>query len=579
MAGRGLLAAAALAGLAGLGAAAVPAAASSLTAPGIHAVRPAHGAAGTKVTITGSGFTGVTAVRFAGVAAAFKVRSSKITARVPDMPSAAGRITVSTRAGTATSRSRFTVTPRVVLSPTTAPPGSVVTVSGTGFGTLEGTDIFMGTADEALAGTSTAGSFGPIRVTIPATAVPGTAWISAEGRHTRLFTQAAFTVNTNWAQFRFSATRTGTNPFENVLSTSSVTRLSQDWTFTTGSPVGSSPAVANGMVYIGSDNHNVYALNAATGARRWTFTTGSAVDSSPAVANGVVYIGSDDHNVYAIKAATGARLWRFRTGRILDFSAPAVANGIVYIAAFDNNVYALNAATGARLWTFTSTGLFDATPAVANGVVYIASDDNNVYALNAATGATVWNSTIGASTGSSPVVASGVVYVGADDGNVYALNAATGAQLWTFTTGNVVRSSPAVANGMVYIGSEDGNMYAFGLPGGTATPARPNRNSLHPDYNLPSSANAPAWQGPARADRARPGRASRRNADLHADTAAKALSAALDRMICARPGHNPISKATAPTRQGRAARRRQMGKIAARSSHRLPCHTELADPQ
>ncbi len=57
--------------------------------------------------------------------------------------------------------------------------------------------------------------------------------------------------------------------------------------------------MANGVVYIGSGDHNVYALNASTGAKLWSYTTGDTVYSSPAVANGVVYVGSFDNNVYA----------------------------------------------------------------------------------------------------------------------------------------------------------------------------------------------------------------------------------------------------------------------------------------
>ena len=57
----------------------------------------------------------------------------------------------------------------------------------------------------------------------------------------------------------------------------------------------SSPAVVNGVVYVGSFDNNVYALNASTGAKLWSYTTGGAMYfSSPAVANGVVYVGSDD---------------------------------------------------------------------------------------------------------------------------------------------------------------------------------------------------------------------------------------------------------------------------------------------
>ena len=57
--------------------------------------------------------------------------------------------------------------------------------------------------------------------------------------------------------------------------------------------------MANGVVYIGSYDDNVYALNARTGAKLWSYATGYLVYSSPAVANGVVYVGSHDEKVYA----------------------------------------------------------------------------------------------------------------------------------------------------------------------------------------------------------------------------------------------------------------------------------------
>jgi outer membrane protein assembly factor BamB len=67
-----------------------------------------------------------------------------------------------------------------------------------------------------------------------------------------------------------------------------------------GDIVWSSPTVANGIVYIGSCDHNVYALDAMTGGVAWSFLTGDAVDSSPTIVNDIVYVGSNDHNIYAI---------------------------------------------------------------------------------------------------------------------------------------------------------------------------------------------------------------------------------------------------------------------------------------
>ena len=59
------------------------------------------------------------------------------------------------------------------------------------------------------------------------------------------------------------------------------------------------------------------------------------MESSPAVANGVVYVGSYDRHVYALNAGTGALLWKYQTGG----SSPAVANGVVYVG-WEDGVYA-----------------------------------------------------------------------------------------------------------------------------------------------------------------------------------------------------------------------------------------------
>jgi outer membrane protein assembly factor BamB len=252
------------------------------------------------------------------------------------------------------------------------------------------------------------------------------------------------------------------------------------WSYDMNSDVGpvatSQPTVADGVVYIGSQANSfdgafnaLYALNASTGVRLWASGTGmyegvGAVAGSPAVANGVVYFGSDDI-VNAVKS-TGAQLWTFATGNTVE-SSPAVANGVVYVGSDDANLYALNASTGAKLWSYTTGNQVHSSPAVANGVVYVGSGDGNLYALNASTGVKLWSYTTGAGVNSSPAVANGVVYVGSDDGNIYALNASTGAKLWSYATGDPSGlSSPAIVDGVVYIGG--GNFYAFSLGGSSA---------------------------------------------------------------------------------------------------------------
>ena len=149
--------------------------------------------------------------------------------------------------------------------------------------------------------------------------------------------QPAAKGQNNWSEFhRTNMVRW--NPYENVINVHNVGHLQPKWSFATGSPVVSSPAVTNEVVYVGSLDGTVYALSAKTGAKLWSYITGQSVYSSPAVANGVVYVGSYDGNVYALNASTGAFLWSYLTGG--GDSSPAVANGVLYVGSRDYHVYA-----------------------------------------------------------------------------------------------------------------------------------------------------------------------------------------------------------------------------------------------
>jgi outer membrane protein assembly factor BamB len=234
---------------------------------------------------------------------------------------------------------------------------------------------------------------------------------------------------------------------------------------------------------------------ASNGQLKWNYTTGSSVDSSPAVANGIVYVGSYDNNVYALYANNGTKLWNYTTGGPV-FSSPAVVNGVVYVGSYDYNLYALNATTGAKLWNYTTGDYVWSSPAVVNGVVYAGSNDNNVYALYANNGTKLWNCTTKGIVQSSPAVVNGVVYVGSryPDNNVYALNANNGTKLWNYTTGSMVESSPAVVNGVVYVGSDDGNLYAVGNESvstpTTLTATAPSTASVNQNFMINGTLNA-----------------------------------------------------------------------------------------
>jgi outer membrane protein assembly factor BamB len=352
--------------------------------------------------------------------------------------------------------------PSITLSRKSGPPTSRILVSGRGFESNVGVDIFFGTKDKALVVTDREGEFRDARIYAPRGARPGKHWVTALERNNDKGAQEPFVVDTTWEQFRFTVDHAGVNPYENTLNPKTVQGLNLKWSYPTN-VVSSSPAVSNGVVYVGSWDFSVYALNAQTGARLWSYHTGSYIDASPAVANGVVYVSSEDGKVYALKASNGALLWRYATGAAVA-SSPAVANGVVYVCS--DNVYALHASTGTKIWSYPAQCNYS-SPAVANGVVYIGSGDHNVYALNAKTGSKLWSYRTGGFLNSSPAVVNGTVYIGSeDDFNVYAIDAGTGIELWSYHTAYYVDSSPAVVNGVVYIGSQDGHLYALNASNG-----------------------------------------------------------------------------------------------------------------
>ncbi len=100
-------------------------------------------------------------------------------------------------------------------------------------------------------------------------------------------------ASVNWTEFHTQDMRRW-NPCETVLGVDSVRSLALLWSYSTGGAVHSSPALADGVVYVGSEGDSLYALNASTGAKLWSYRTGNQVWSSPAVAKGVVYVGSRD---------------------------------------------------------------------------------------------------------------------------------------------------------------------------------------------------------------------------------------------------------------------------------------------
>jgi hypothetical protein len=161
----------------------------------------------------------------------------------------------------------------VTVTPDHGPPVTRTVVNGTGFGATEQVLITFDAKQVGTAITDGAGSFSTA-IGVPRSAKPGYHAVTATGQSSGLSAIAPFQIRTNWRSFRRDRANTAFNPYENVLKPSNVHRLRVAWSFHASNSISSSPSVADGVVYVGSYDHKVYALDAASGGLKWWYATG-----------------------------------------------------------------------------------------------------------------------------------------------------------------------------------------------------------------------------------------------------------------------------------------------------------------
>ena len=217
------------------------------------------------------------------------------------------------------------------------------------------------------------------------------------------------------------------------------------WQFPTGGRVRSTPAVDQGVVYVGSMDGKLYALDAATGKGLWTFETeGVRIDqqkagfdrrsivSSPAVSGDLVFVGSRDARLYAVDRKTGRERWRF--GHKIDYmeGTPEVSwvlgsPAVVRRPRLDRQ---LGRPLLQRPRGGCGQGSLEVSDARTTSCLRARSpedrsssacEDGSLFALDAKSGVERWRFRTGAAVISSPAVGGGVVYFGSDDGFFYAL--------------------------------------------------------------------------------------------------------------------------------------------------------------
>ena len=324
--------------------------------------------------------------------------------------------------------------------------------------------------------------------------------LSLLGAATVLVASQASAATGDWTQYGFTAAGRRENTQETILTKTTVSHLAQKWS--ANIPIGGSgAAVANGIVYVGSTDNNLYAFDARSGAPVWHAETGGPIQSSPAVAGGAVYVGSSDGSIYAFDAETGAKRWsvsgasypeqvavahdlvyassgyggamaiNIKTGRIkwqasnlwYDVTGqPVIAHGIAYFSFQSGEIAALNARTGAALWknhTYDSGCWQPATAAAVYRDLVIMPCNRGINALDSKTGEQRWQDSL--EMNSIAIGGAHVYGVPLAGGTLWNLDAATGAVDNNPYLKTTSESAPAFANGVLYVGTDGMTICAF----------------------------------------------------------------------------------------------------------------------
>ncbi len=375
------------------------------------------------------------------------------------------------------------------LSPASGPPGSSVTVSGSGFDASARVDVFLDLTDITAAFSNASGAVS-IGVQIPKSAQPGTHWISLDEVHANRGAQAQFTVFANWAQGGYGPSGRSFNPLENTVDPSNADQLAVAWSQHVTSYGNVKPfVVLRDKTYV-FDEGGVVSAFSPTGSKLWVATGGpfSQQQASPAANGGSIFVGNTNGIVrsfpYLCRTDGGLCTtiqWQASIGA--QVNGLTFRAGLLYASGQDGKVHVINSFTGAlgssitppfytgavtqpvafaadgsiyiaqgtQLSEISAFGVNNgqvyggtvSTPAVGNTDGYLTTADGN---LNQAFG---WATAIGAAgCAVPPAFAKGVVYA-ASCSTIGAYDAETGATLWSVT----VPGPPtglAVANGVLY---------------------------------------------------------------------------------------------------------------------------------
>lgn len=256
------------------------------------------------------------------------------------------------------------------------------------------------------------------------------------------------------------------------------------WKVRPGGPLRGAPSVANGAVYVVSQDNQIYSLKESDGSTNWSEAASLEVagvfgSASPAVGQGTVVAGFSSGELNAYRYENGRQVWQDvlqRTGvtttvsSLADIDAdPVIDSGQVFAIGQGGRMVALDITSGQRLWELNISGI--STPWVAGDWVWVVTSDARLLCIARANGHVRWiqklpryvkpKSKKGEIDYSGPVLAGGRLILTGSNGAIISVDPATGSFQTQTSAGAGISLPPAVANSTLYVLDDQGRLSAF----------------------------------------------------------------------------------------------------------------------
>lgn len=203
------------------------------------------------------------------------------------------------------------------------------------------------------------------------------------------------------------------------------------WRTKVGNEVWSTPVSAGDAIIVTAMDGTVTAFN-PDGSQRWRARVADAgIAGTPALRDGVLYLGSYDKRLYAVDAQTGETRWRSEPAENWFWTEPLIDGDNLFAGNMDGHVYALDRTSGARRWRTDVGAPVRGRAALSGGVLVVPAKNGYLWGLRPENGEPAWQPVeVGGALLADLTVADGSVFLASEVGKkshkLYRVDAARG---------------------------------------------------------------------------------------------------------------------------------------------------------